>query len=446
MKSLNREILRLSVPAILSNITMPLLSLTDTTICGHLGSSHFIGAVAVGGMMLNVVFWLFGFLRMGTTGLTAQAFGRQDLSEQQKVLIRALAIAFTFGALIVALQMPLRELLTILIAPGSDILPLAHRYFDICIWGAPALMGSMAMLGWLLGTQTTLLPMISTISVNVINVCTSVVLSMCLGYGFEGVAVGTLVANWCGLFINFLLVSRRLRGQAFWPGIKAVLNTAGLSMFFRVNSDIFFRSACILGVSMTVTAIGARLGAETLAVNAILVQFYIFFSYFMDGFAFTGEALCGRYYGAHDAVMLHRSMVSLLKWSAAMALIFLSIYWCFGRGIVALITDAPELIDSVMDYRLWLVLTPPLSVMAFIYDGFYIGITATRRMLVVTAVATIVFFAICFVHSGGLGLPSNNVMWAAFMSYLFLRGVLLAVMAAKAFKLPDGKSGEVSCD
>lgn len=447
---LNREILRLTLPAIVSNITMPLLGLCDTTVSGHLGSETYIGAIAVGTMMQNVVFWLFGFLRMGTTGLTAQAFGSNDKTDIRRIFTRSVALATFIGVVIILFHSQLRSLLLLLIGPEGEVRLYATDYFNVCIMGAPAMLVTMSIQGWLLGMQTTLLPMIVTISVNVMNMILSLLFSFTLGMGFIGVAYGTLTATWCGLILAILVAKRKSAGKRLLCGWRETFLSGGFARFFKVNGDIFMRSFCIIGVSMTVTAIGARLGSLTLAANAIIIQFYIFFSYCMDGFAFTGEALCGRFAGSGQRKLLSRSVRLLLRWSAVMAVAFTLTYMGGYREIIDFITDEASVRQVIGEYRIWIFLTPALSVMAFIFDGFFIGLTATRRMLVVTAIAATAFLSICFFHivNGRLTimLPDNNVMWGAFMTYLFLRGSLLAVQTPTVLrkaaqtdhdKLPD---------
>lgn len=430
---INREILRLSVPAILSNITVPLLGLCDTTIAGHLGADSYIGAIAVGSMMINVTFWLFGFLRMGTTGITAQAFGANDTAALRTVFSRAVTLGAAIGLLLVLLLYPLRETLLTLIAPEEPIRGLASRYYTIVLMSAPALLATNAVQGWLFGMQTTLIPMIVAIATNVINIATSLTLVLVFHTGFIGVAVGTLAANWLGLLLALILARRKAGGKLWIPFREVLGDREGLGRFFQVNSDIFFRSAAIMAVSLGITAIGSRLGALTLAVNAVMMQFFNFFSFFMDGLAFTAEALTGRFAGARDFPMLCRSRNALLLWSAAMAAIFFIIYFFASDPIVALITDSPTVRADIRNYHLWLSLIPPLTVAAFIFDGFYIGLTATRAMLVATMISALIFFGVCFIHADGIALPDNGRLWTAFLVYLAGRGAILAAISPRVF-------------
>ncbi len=429
---INREILRLSIPAIISNITVPLLGLADTTIAGHLKADSFIGAIAVGSMMINVTFWLFVFLRMGTTGITAQAFGANDASAIRRTFSRSFLLGFLIGLLILIFGIPIREFLLSVISPDKPVRTLASQYYSICIFSAPALLATTAIQGWLFGMQTTLFPMIISISVNLINIILSISLVFIFKTGFVGVAFGTLIANWAGLFLALILAARKSQGR-LWCQWVDLWNASELKRFFSVNSDIFFRSFCIIAVSLSTTAIGARLGELTLATNAVMMQFFHLFSFFMDGFAFTAEALTGRFVGAANPAMVRQSRNALLKWSAAMALTFFFIYTFFSSDIVSLITDSPTVRANIVHYQIWLSLIPPLTVAAFIYDGFYIGMTATRQMLVATLTAAIIYFAICFIHPSGIALPSNNILWLAFIAYLILRGGILALWGIRIF-------------
>ena len=429
---INREILRLSIPAIVSNITVPLLGLTDTAIAGHLDADLFIGAIAVGSMMLNVTFWLFGFLRMGTTGLTAQAYGGNDRRRLREIFSRSFSLGLSIGTVLLSLYVPLREMLLVAISPDPGVRTLASEYYTVCIFSAPAMLATTAIQGWLFGMQTTMLPMVISISVNIINIATSLILVFILKTGFIGIAYGTLTANWVGVFLALVIAKRKAHGR-LWCGIGNIISGEDLKRFFSVNSDIFFRSGCIMAVSLTTTAVGARLGELTLATNAVMMQFFHFFSFFMDGFAFTAEALTGRFAGAGDLLMLKRSRNALLVWSASMAMFFFMAYALFSPYIVSLITDSPTVRENAGSYRLWLSLIPPLTVAAFIYDGFFIGLTATRRMLVATLLSASAFFMICFLHADGIHLPDNNGLWTSFLVYLLLRGMLLAFQSNKVF-------------
>lgn len=434
---LNKEILRLSIPAIISNITVPILGLSDTTISGHLGSELYIGAIAVGTMMFNVVFWLFGFLRMGTTGLTAQAYGARDNDECRKLLVRACALGLIIGVVILLLHIPIRWLLLLLISPEGQVADYASDYFNICIWGAPALLFNMAVMGWFLGVQNTVVPMIISVSVNIVNIILSLCFVFLFDMGFEGVAYGTMISNWVGVGIAILYVLKFYEWR--FPKIcrTDILQLSDMGRFFKINTDIMFRSACIMSVSLTVTSIGAQLGALTLAANAIIMQFFILFSYFMDGFAFAAEALSGKFVGARDLHNLKRVINRLLLWALGVASVFTIIYIGGYKFIVSFITNEENVIATVDKYSLWLKLIPLVTVAAFIYDGIYIGLTATRQMLIATFLSAMAFLSICFIHPFGgnlIDLPQNHTLWIAFLTYLLLRGVMLGLYSKRLLK------------
>lgn len=430
--TINRQILRLALPAIVNNVTVPLLGLCDTAVAGHLGSASYIGAMAVGAMMLNVIFWLCGFLRMGTSGLTAQAYGARDERMSRDVLVKSLTIAAALSLLAIAIQSPLLALLLRVIGPDPAVRDLASLYFRICIWGAPAQLGIMAASGWFIGRQNTVVPMGVAIGVNIVNILLSLTLVFGFRLGFTGIAVGTLCAGWTGLAAILLLVRKNSKVD---NEVKVLTprsaGTVGWGRFFRLNSDLFFRSACIMCVSLAMTSVGARLGETILAANAVIMQFFLFFSYFMDGFAFAGEALVGKAAGARDRELLRSSVSGLVRWGAAMAILFFLVYLAGARTITGFLTDNETVREAVADMGIWIMILPPVTVAAFIFDGVFIGLARTRVLLIVTLAASTAFFTLAFLASGPGKLPGNRLLWLAFETYLLLRGVLLAFVYLK---------------
>lgn len=425
--SINKQVGALALPAIVSNITVPLLGLSDTAISGHLGAPKYLAAMAVGGMMLNVIFFLFGFLRMGSTGMTAEAYGSGDNEGIRRIYSRSLQLGIFIGLCIILLCWPLCEILILLMDPPAEVEPLARLYFRICVLEAPAQLGIMALNGWMVGMQSTVRPMIVAVSVNVINIILSVSLVFLFGMGFKGIAMGTMISNWIGLVIAIRLARKCYKGNRLAMGIKETWKGGGLGRFFKVNSDLFVRSGCIMAVSLGMTGIGARIGEDALAVNAVMMQFFMLFSYFMDGFGFAAEALTGRYYGARDLQEFRKSVRALLWWSAGMAVVFTLIYGFGNELIVSLLTSEVSVRESARELYLLMMILPAVSVAAFIFDGFYIGLIATRRMLWTTMIAMVIFFGIALVHGYGIGIPVNTTLWIAFLSYLFARGAILGV-------------------
>lgn len=429
MDGLNKDIVRLSLPAIVSNVTVPLLGLCDTAISGHLGSELFLAAIAVGTVMLNVVFWMFGFLRGGTTGLTAIALGEGNDEETLKVLYRGLTIAFGAGIGLIVLQEPIYKGLYIIAGSGSDVGNFVESYFRIRILGSPALLATMAISGWFVGMQSTFFPMIIAIGMNIINIVASFLFVYPFEIGFNGIAFGTLLSNWLGLGISILCLLIFRKGKTLRCRWKDVLK-GHLWKYFSVNGNLFLRSFFIICVTMGVTAAGSQLGSLTLAVNLIGMQFFQFFSFFMDGFAFSGEAIIGLRAGEGNEKLLRKSVRRLLQWTFVTAFIFSFIYFLGTDLITYLLTDNEDVRAGVAGIWLYIALIPIISCWAFIFDGFYIGVTETGKMMFSTLFGGIIFFFIVFVNFGDDGLKidvvNNNLIWIGFLSYLLIRGVYLA--------------------
>lgn len=423
----NREIMRLAVPAILTNIAIPLLGLCDTAIAGHLGAASYIGAIAVGAMMLNVVYWGFGFLRAGTTGLAATSLGAGNYAAVRDVLFKAIALALAISAVVVTGREMLLSLLLKITSPDPDVSEYASRYFMICVWAAPAQLCTMAVTGWFIGMQTTVAPMVVSVGTNLLNIVLSLLFVLQFGMGFEGVAYGTLAATWAGLIVAAVIAMRILSTRCPKTDISKIEGAIPLKKFFSVNTDLFLRSLFMIAVSLAVTAIGSRMGTVPLAANAVIMQFFIFFSYFMDGFAFAAEALVGKALGAHDYPRLREYVRILLCWSAAMAVSFFIIYLAAGDSIAAFLTDRPEVKEEVATLRFWILLLPPITVAAFIFDGIFIGLTRIRPMLLSTFVGALLFVAVEWAGAYTDFATPQNVLWCAFESYLLARGAILAM-------------------
>lgn len=421
---MNRNILRIALPSIVSNLTVPLLSLADTAIAGHLGAAAHIGAIAVGGMLFGMVYWLFGFLRMGTGGFTAQAYGAGRYDEALRVLLRALLVAAVVAALLLALQAPIARLAFHLLDASPQVETFARLYFDILIWGAPAMLGLYAFSGWFLGMQDARSPMLISLTQNVVNIVGSLWLVMSFHMGIAGVAIGTLVAQYVGLLMAVMLFRKRWRTLPHGSSLsrwRDVLSRSALMRFFNVNRDIFFRTLCLVAVSTYFTSAGAAQGEFVLAANALLMQFFMFFSYFMDGFAYAGEALGGRYFGAADAANFRRLVQKLFLWGTALAVLFAGVYAAGGNFFIRCLTDEQSVRAVAQNYLPYAVGVPVVGFAAFLFDGLFIGTTSTREMLLAMAGACAAFFGVWW---GWGELFGNDALWCAFLSYLLLRGIL----------------------
>ncbi len=419
MNDRDRQILKIALPAIVTNITVPLLGMVDTAIVGHMGAAAYIGAIAVGSMMFNLVYWLFGFLRMGTSGMTAQARGRRDMTEAADILAHSVAEAATVAVLMLLMQWPLYRLLVWLIAPTDDVVPWVDVYFRIVVWGAPAVLGLYSLTGWFIGMQNTRIPMVVSILQNVVNIAASLLFVYGWGMQVEGVALGTVVAQYAGVVVALAFLWRyyrkvlRLRGQSS--------HLAPLASYFSSNRDIFLRTLCLVAVNLYFTSAGARQGAAILAVNTLLMQLYLLFSYIMDGFAYAGEALGGRYWGARDWVAYKDVVRRLFGWGAMMTTLFTCIYIIGGMPFLRLLTDEPQVVEASQAYVWWAYLIPAAGVAAFIWDGLFIGTTQTRGMLISSAVAAILFFVTATITMNRMG---NHGLWLSMILYLLTRGII----------------------
>lgn len=427
----DQQILKIALPAIVTNITVPLLGLVDTAIVGHMGKAAYIGAIAVGAMIFNLVYWVFGFLRMGTSGMTAQARGRRDMRETRRLLRQSLTVAFSVAAVMVVLQWPLREGILWLMGPTQDVRPLVVTYYNIVVWGAPAMLGLYALSGWFIGMQNTRLPMLISIMQNVVNIVASLVLVYELGMKTEGVAMGTVIAQYAGFLTAWGLLRKyygRILRDTERQSLGATPGTEEQSpwlAFLRVNRDIFLRTTCLVAVNLYFTSMGARQGATILAVNALLMQLYLLFSYFLDGFAYAGEALGGRYWGAHNGTAFRETVRRLFVWGAGVAVIFTTLYTVGGLSFLRLLTDDAGVVQASQDYVWWAWLIPIAGVSAFIWDGIFIGITQTRGMLLSSVVGAGVFFVAVILLMPLIG---NHGLWLSMLLYLAIRGVVQSVI------------------
>lgn len=417
---MNRRILAIALPSIVTNITVPLLGLIDITIAGHLGRTEYIGAIAVGAMMFNLIYWNFGFLRMGTAGMTAQAFGRGDHKGAAHVLLRAVSLAAAIAAAILVLQVPLQWLLLGVIDPSPEVTDFAEQYFYICVWGAPAMLIDMAIKGWFIGMQDSRTPMFMAIGINVANLVISLSAVFLFDMGFRGIPAGTVAAEYAGMAYGIAVIVRRHRHLLHHLDLRNTFATGEMRRFFGINSDIFLRSACLMAVNLFFVSVGARSGDVTLAVNALIMQLFTLYSYFMDGFAFSGEALAGRYAGAHDRKSLHSCIRHIFGWGAGVAALFTMAYAFGAEFIFGLITDNAAVVAAALQYHWWCVAIPVAGMAGFVWDGVYIGLTATREMLITILLSCLTFFALYFAMPASMG---NDRLWLAFVAYLAMRGL-----------------------
>ena len=448
---MNKRILGLALPNIITNITVPLLGMVDMAIVGHLSSTH-IGAITIGTSIFNLIYWNFGFLRMGTSGFTAQAFGAHRWDEAVKILIRACAIALAIALLLIVLQWPVSRLALVIFEGGQEVLRLALVYFFIRIWAAPATLGLYAIKGWFIGMQDSRTPMWIAIFLNCVNIATSLLFVLVLHWDIAGVALGTVIANYSGLALALFFLRRKFhRDQHLsiltsqfsilnsqFSILKDALRWKEMRRFFKVNGDIFLRTVCLSAVFTFITAASGRIGDQVLAIDALLLQFFTLFSYIMDGFAYAGESLVGRYIGARQLRNLRSAVRLLLLWGLVLTAVFTLLYALFSQQFLHLFTSDQTLIAAAGDYLFWVLVTPLCGFAAFLFDGIFIGATASRTMRNAMFIATAAFFLLYF------GLKTavneqwtltthtwNNILWLSFMVYLTLRGLLQGLRVRK---------------
>lgn len=408
----------IAVPSIVANITTPLLGLVDMAIVGHMGSPVYMAAIALGGTMFSMIYWVFAFLRMGTSGMTAQAVGAGDIAERDASLYRAMSVALIIGLMLIALQYPVKVLMLRFFGGDAGAAMYASRYFDVLVYGAPATLGLYAVNGWMIGVQNSRLAMWTSLIINVVNIAASLLLVYVARLGVEGVAAGTLIAQWVG-FVAGCLMLRRYRPRI--GALRTLFEGARLKRFFSVNVNLFLRTLCLVLVTVWFTRAGARQGDIILAVNALLMQLFILFSYVMDGFAFAGEALAGKLTGAGLAKEKQIVIGRLFIWGSIISLAFTVVYAAGGTEILGLLSDDVSVAEMSGEYMWWGVSIPFAGVSAFIWDGIFIGETRTRQMLLSMAVAMVVFFIVYFSLHAVLG---NHALWLAFILYLAVRGVV----------------------
>jgi MATE family multidrug resistance protein len=424
---MNRRILYLAIPNIVTNISIPLLGMVDLGLMGHLDKAVFVGAIALGSMIFNFMFWGFGFLRMGTSGFTAQAFGARDFASSVHILGRALLFGLIIGLLLIILQFPIAELAFRLVGGSPEVESLARSYFNIRIYAAPATLCIYGVTGWLIGMQNARYPMMLAISINALNILFSLFFIKVMHAGSDGIAWASVISQYIGAVVALLLMRPyfiKLKKHWQW---SEIFQRAAFLEFFHVNKDIFIRTMCLIITLSFFTAKSARMGDTQLAVNTLLFQFFYFFSYLVDGFGYAAEALAGKYKGSRDPVMLKRVIKRLFVWGALIAVAFSLIYLTTLPWLIRLLTQQEDVILAAKPYYIWIILIPLMSFAAFIWDGIYVGVTASRAMRNSMLIVTLlIFFPAYFLLVPYAG---PHALWIALLLFMAGRGVMLTLYA-----------------
>ncbi|NLA15901.1 MAG: MATE family efflux transporter [Bacteroidales bacterium] len=427
-KSLNRQILNLAIPSMLAGITIPLVGMADTAIAGRLGSATAIGGIAIGSTLFDLLYWNFGFLRIGTAGITAQAFGRKDDRDMVKTGLQGLLVALAFSLVLILIQWPFANLVLWLSPSSVEVEVLARQYFFIRIWAAPAVLSLFVFRGWFIGMQNTVASMIMDIVINLSNIGLSIFLAFGRGMGIKGIALGTVMAQYIGLVCGVVLLFAYYRKMSRFVAGSGVFKKEGWSRFFTLSGNLFVRSVCMLLVYTGFTFLAAKYGDVLLAVATIMMKLLLLFAYFVDGFAYAGEALVGKFIGANDKESLMRSIKLLFIWSAGVGVASTLFYIVGDQWLLRLMTSAPDVIQAARPFLPWLYSMPLLSCLSFMWDGIFIGATAGRAMRDAMIFSVIAFYLSYFILEKHLGIQA---LWIGYAAHLVARSLAQTFMARK---------------
>jgi len=425
--SVHQEIWFIALPMLLTGISTPLLGLVDTAVVGHLPEPHFLAAIAIGAMIFNLLFWAMGFLRMGTTGLTARALGERKESELVSILIRGLSISTILGAAVIIIQTPIKEAIFYFVDSTPDVLFHAKVYFDIRIWSAPATLASYVLLGWFLGLQKPKINLMIVISLNLINILLDVFFVVYLNFDSSGVAWATLIAEYSGLFIGIAIAWRIVKTKSA-DNWRQIYDCKEIRKYLSLNLDVFLRTLFLLLSFSFFTLQSAKYGPIVLAANSILMNLQTLMSYALDSLAHAAEVLVGKYIGCKQELF---SVIKITGyWSVGFACLIALIYWALGSSIIGMLTDIDDVAATVVIYLPWLILSPVLSVWSYWFDGIFIGAGYSREMRDTMLISFIVFL-LSFLILAGWG---NHGLWAALMIFMVARAVSMGFIANRKLK------------
>ncbi|MCW3807483.1 MATE family efflux transporter [Plebeiibacterium marinum] len=427
---MHRDILKLSIPNILTNLTVPLLSMVDLHLMGYLNSEMFMGAVALGGVIFNFVYWGFAFLRMSISGMAAQSFGRKNDKESAMVFYRGLFIALSGSLLLLVFQVGLEKLSFLILEGSPGVKDLARSYFYVRIWAAPAAISLMVINGWFLGMQNALYPMIISVLINIVNIGCSFLFVKEFGLEERGVALGSVIAQYVGFILAVILFLKKYNWVFHHFKVKAIIVITEFKKFLNVSGDIFIRTWCVIAVFTFFTSQSAGYGDVALAANSALIQFLFLFSYFLDGFAYAAEAIVGKYFGAKNKIKLVEASKKLFYWGFLFGASFTVAYMLWGDHFLRLFTDKANVLQEASQYIMWLVFIPIASFGSFIWDGIYIGATASKAMRNTMLISSVVFFfGTYYFFKEIMGI---HALWMGMLLFMLSRSVSQSILAKKA--------------
>ncbi len=426
---LNRKILSLALPFLAANISIPLLGLVDTAVLGHLESEKYLGAIALGGMIFNFIFWGFSFLKMGTTGFTAQARGRGDKTNVSVILQRGIYTGIAIGLLIVALRNLVWWVSSHFLQGSQEIIFFAEEYFSIRVFSAPAVFMLYVITGWFLGMQNALFVLYITITENIANIIFNLIFIFVFEMRADGVALGTVCAQYLALGIALILLFAKYKHELKLHAFRVLMNLKELAHYFRINSDIMIRTLTLMFAFAFFTVKSSSFDDVLLASNMILLQFMIFFSYVIDGLAHAGESLSGYFFGARKERTLKILIQRLFFWSALLAMLFSLIYISLFRDILSLLTNQQSVIETAVKFKWWLVAIPVISFSAFVWDGIFIGLTATKQLRNAMLLSMFcIYLPLFYIIEPVMG---NHALWFSMCAFLFARGAFLWLFSKK---------------
>lgn len=423
MDRMNRSILKLAVPNIISNITIPLLGMADTAIAGRLPEGAVaIGAIGIGTTVFNMIYWMCGFLRMGTSGVTAQAYGARDLRECTRILVRSMAMALLLSLLLLLFRHPAGRFALGLMSGSEGAQALAAEYFFARIWAAPASISLFAIHGWFIGMQNSRTPMVVSLVSNAVNILFSALFVFRCGMGIAGVAWGTVVAQYTGVAVSCIFWAAGYGRLAKYFDLRGSIRLKPMMRFFHINKDIFLRTLCLVAAFTFFTAASSRFGDTVLAANTLLMQLFTLFSYLSDGFAYAAESLAGKYVGAGNRHSLRAAVVKLFGWSAGIAVVFAAAYLFAWPLILSVFNPSDAVLDTARRYIGWMAAVPLAGCVPFLADGVLLGATRTKVLRNTMFAAAALYFILYFSTVGILG---NDALWLAFVGFIAARGILL---------------------
>lgn len=427
---LNKRILQLALPSIAASVTLPLVGMVDLAIAGRLEDLSYIAGITLGSMIFDMLYWNFSFLRIGTGGLTAQAYGQRNLHAAANILAQAMIVALVAAVFVLAIQLPVMKITWELVSATDKAKYYAEVYFLIRIWAAPATISLFALKGWFIGMQNSVSPMLVDFTINFANVILSVALALWLKMGVAGIALGTVLSQYLGLLLSLFFVAHFYGKLGKYINIRKVFSSLDVKKYFFLNADILVRSLLLLLIYTSFTSFSSSFGDAVLASNTLLLKVTMLYVFIIDGFAYAGEALTGRYIGAREPILLRRTIKLVFLWSLSIVFVSVLFYIFAAKSLLSWLADGNALVIEAADpCIIWIIILPIVSSVAFLWDSIFIGATSSEAMRNVVFMATIVYFGVYYTTRNMLGV---HALWFAFMLSMLVRSIGMQCFAKRA--------------